>query len=821
MKAMKKLLKHAAIVLLLLLGGDNSIQAQVTYYVDAARANNSGTGTSWATAKRDLQNAIIPAVSGDQVWVKAGTYLPTHDPFANAAPANNRDKTFTLKNGVKIYGGFAGVETLLSQRNWQTNSTTLSGDLGVLNTPTDNAYHLVLSINLNGAVLDGFSITKGYATAPSLSSVTVGTHVIDRFKGGGIYNAFSSTTFTNCTIRANSADCTNTDDDAAGAGMVNYFSSSAISNCNFESNSFLIGGQSFGVYGCGMIIIGGSISIDRCVFANNNSGSGFIDASRGGAIHIENTTSSIVNSVFYNNTAISGAAFSFGGASGNMTTVTNCTVANNTSRDVGTSFAGFAKATFKNSIFWNNAPTGSGIAGRNEIYSFETNVANQPTFINCIIRDAAGSPLSVTNTIMSGTLNSNPIFVNAADADGADNIFLTADDGLRLQCTSPAIGAGNGSTPTNDILGLTRTTVIDIGAYEGEHSNTAFNSLTTTNATIYLAQNTSGITNYSNCNSQVAAVQSGGSYTVSGSVTARVWIQNIQPLQYVKRHYEIMPANNAGTATGRITLYFTQAEFTEYNAQSPAPTLLLPISQGDAIGKANLQIEKRGGISADGSGLPNSYTGGVTTINPLDADIVWNNTASRWEITFDATGFSGFFVKTSLSPLPLYWLAVSGNVNTQKQAVINWQVQENNVARYEIEKSNDGRNFVPVAILNSKGNGTNMYRHTHQIALDGISFFRIKQTDIDGKFTYSTIVKLSNHLNTLVSVFPNPAKDVVTISVGGDLINTEALLMDMSGKILESFTIQQSSFTINITRYSNALYLLKFENGSKVKIVKQ
>ena len=58
--------------------------------------------------KKDLQTAINSASSGDAVWVKAGTYLPTRDPFGSTAPANNRDKTFTLKNGVKVYGGFAG-----------------------------------------------------------------------------------------------------------------------------------------------------------------------------------------------------------------------------------------------------------------------------------------------------------------------------------------------------------------------------------------------------------------------------------------------------------------------------------------------------------------------------------------------------------------------------------------------------------------------------------------------------------------------------------------------------------------------------------------
>jgi hypothetical protein len=74
-------------------------------------------------SKKDLLIALNIATVGDQVWVKAGTYLPTHAPFANTAPAGNRDKTFMLKNGVKVYGEFSGNETLFTQRNWQANIT--------------------------------------------------------------------------------------------------------------------------------------------------------------------------------------------------------------------------------------------------------------------------------------------------------------------------------------------------------------------------------------------------------------------------------------------------------------------------------------------------------------------------------------------------------------------------------------------------------------------------------------------------------------------------------------------------------------------------
>jgi hypothetical protein len=71
--------------------------------------DNSGAGTSWATAEKELQVAIDEAVSGDSVWVKAGTYKPTS--------GLDRNASFGLKDGVAVYGGFTGTETQLFQRN--------------------------------------------------------------------------------------------------------------------------------------------------------------------------------------------------------------------------------------------------------------------------------------------------------------------------------------------------------------------------------------------------------------------------------------------------------------------------------------------------------------------------------------------------------------------------------------------------------------------------------------------------------------------------------------------------------------------------------
>ncbi|PIF47455.1 putative secreted protein (Por secretion system target) [Chryseobacterium sp. 52] len=171
-------------------------------------------------------------------------------------------------------------------------------------------------------------------------------------------------------------------------------------------------------------------------------------------------------------------------------------------------------------------------------------------------------------------------------------------------------------------------------------------NLATSNQTKVLTA-ASGYNYFTNTCQLISRLEKETASTVAGDVTSKVWVDNAQA-NYVSRRYEINPAINAAAATGKVTLYFRQADFDAYNLSN---TVKLPTSSTDNANKANLVIEKYAGTSMNNIGTTASFGSPATVINPNVADIVWNETYQYWEVSFQTTGFGGYFAKSNSTVL--------------------------------------------------------------------------------------------------------------------------------------------------------------------------
>ncbi len=259
-----------ALIAVFLFGAAGQVSAAGMVRYAKVGGLTSGTCNTWTTACT-LSRAWGLAVSGDSIWVAKGTYKPT----VATVPANPRTKTFTLKKGVNVYGGFAGTETLLGQRKPSVNVTILSGELGAAG-KADNAYHVVTASGAtNAAVLDGFTITAGNANGAASATN----------QGGGMVNNFASPVLQNMVFSGNSAKY--------GGAIYNYTSSAQLSNVAFKGN--------LATYGAGMYNYQGSLKLTNVTFSAN-SASGAAD-STGGGIYNHTSSPVLTNVIFSSNTA--------------------------------------------------------------------------------------------------------------------------------------------------------------------------------------------------------------------------------------------------------------------------------------------------------------------------------------------------------------------------------------------------------------------------------------------------------------------------------------------------------------------------------------
>jgi Secretion system C-terminal sorting domain len=806
------------------------VNAQTIRYLSPTGAG-LGDGSSWSNASSSLQAVINMSNAGDMIWVKAGVYKPG---------LNDRTISFVMIYGVAIYGGFAGTETLLSQRNFTTNVTILSGNVGAANDSTDNSYHVVENYDNfldSTAILDGFTISGGYAdstlkrfgagagmynfkASPTIRNIIFRNNATDGYSiGAGVYNDNCSPVFGNIEFINNLAN------NGYGGGMANDNSASPkLTNVNFTNNKANAG------YGGAMLnstfssprlnkvnfynnsARGGSAIqnrlesapvISNCFFSNNNA-----YATNGGAIGNESNRNkvTIVSSIFYNNMAADKGGAIYNGLQ-DTTALINCTFWGN---NAGTEGGGiYTEATAKtktiNSVFWNN------VGGD---FFDEVGAIDSVTY-----------SITLDGIVGVGNSDVNPLFVNANNPLGADGIIGTADDGLRLQACSQGINTGsdsaiNATNITTDIAGAARifTTAVDMGAYEYQSNTSAIAASYEVDSKFVF-----GTVDFANPCPILKLEPSGLDPLFENTTQAKVWIEPTQPAQFVKRHYEITPSNNPNTVTATITLYFTQQEFTDFNAVN---TIKLPVNAADAANnKANLLIEKRSGSSNNGTGLPASYTGAVITINPDDNNIIWNAAFNRWEVILDVAGFSGFFVKTQIFPIPLTLISFTAQKEKQT-ALLQWQTaQEINTENFEIEKSGDAINFKKIGTLPAKGNTTGYtnYNFTDTNPIDGNNYYRLRMADKNGAFTFSPVRLLKFEAANNFSIYPNPTSKNLTIQLNKlQITGNETLQITNSiGQVVLQQKVANNS-TINVESLARGVYYIRLGSHSKgVRFIKE
>lgn len=172
------------------------------------------------------------------------------------------------------------------------------------------------------------------------------------------------------------------------------------------------------------------------------------------------------------------------------------------------------------------------------------------------------------------------------------------------------------------------------------------------------------------------------------------------------------------------------------------------------------------------------------------------------------------------SPLPITLLYFKVKVTNENTVLLNWSTtSESNNDFFTLERSEDGIDFEKIANVPSAGNSNikQDYALTDYKPNQGVSYYRLRQTDKSGKFNFSQIEKIiiSGPL-VITTASPNPTRDIIQLKINGEVDkNLKYLLIDLNGKVLMKANISNSITSIDLSNLSQGTYIFKVMDKEK------
>ena len=173
-------------------------------------------------------------------------------------------------------------------------------------------------------------------------------------------------------------------------------------------------------------------------------------------------------------------------------------------------------------------------------------------------------------------------------------------------------------------------------------------------------------------------------------------------------------------------------------------------------------------------------------------------------------------------------LATFSAQRSNKINLLSWSTQvENNSSRFVVERSKDGRTYTSIGEVTAAGNSNTVRRYslTDNKPYKGNNYYRLRIIDKDNQFKLSDIQRLKNDGATGITIFPNPVRDKLTISINADKVSDGQLIItDVSGKAVYSKAVRlldgNTIVPVELNSISAGTYLLKIQLKDEVIVQK-
>jgi hypothetical protein len=223
------------------------------------------------------------------------------------------------------------------------------------------------------------------------------------------------------------------------------------------------------------------------------------------------------------------------------------------------------------------------------------------------------------------------------------------------------------------------------------------------------------------------------------------------------------------------------------------------------------------GIDRDRDGLDDGFDLDTSNFNIFGS----SNGGMRAQDLPNHDGLGEPDFRNAMTTLPIELLAFDAKENGDERVLVTWiTAAEINNDYFTVERSMDGQEWILVRTLPGAGNSSSilMYETYDSEPYTGISYYRLKQTDFDGQFTYSPIRAVQMDERAKVEVFPNPSDTYVNVFVGTSK-NVKMKFIDSMGRehelVVEDFgPVQQ----ILVSSMAPGTYLLYLDDGTKIDV---
>lgn len=460
---------------------------------------------------------------------------------------------------------------------------------------------------------------------------------------------------------------------------------------------------------------------------------------------------------------------------------------------------------------------------------------------NVNITITSGAQLTVKGDIQNnagttinnnGTIDLNGSWIHNA----ANNCFGTSTGTVILNGANQTIGGTNSTTFNNLSLQGSGTKTILINTTSGGGNATPSGILNVGNVILDLNSRTLNISN-----TATGAITNGTGYILSEDAdnSSKVnWTIN-----NVTGTHTIPFGNSAGV---QIPLTFnltsgnagdvTVSTYASAPNNTPLPVTPIPVTHvrnNSGFDNSTNTVDRYWEIDPSGAGISAALT---FTYAPSEnaASGNTNMRAQRWNLPQEAwesplagqlnptsqsvlvnnvNTFGPWAIASEASPLPIELISFTATVIDNKEVLCNWiTATEINNDYFTVERSRNGNEFEEVGKVDGAGNSTSVlnYSLTDYKPYHGISYYRLKQTDFNGDYSYSQVVavKIFEDASDIL-IYPNPSNGIFNIIKNNMATPIELFMYDMEGRLVWKDRLTDGSMQIDIRNFGKGIYNLQ------------